>query len=130
MIGQEAAGCDEFPRMEARRRRHHQPLTKLLQTNRGRFALFCCSGSNTKGSGSNTTQDPTPRAIIGCWRWHAVQSDHGFLFATFFLSSQHQVFCVASTCIRLPSWPPSTYFLNQVCYIRGVLELEHFCGNE
>ena len=76
------------------------------------------SGSNTKGHhrpvGAGTLFNQTM----------------GSYLQRFSFDLNTKVFCVASTCIRLPSWPPSTYFLNQVCYIRGVLQLEHFCGNK
>ena len=76
------------------------------------------SGSNTKGHhrpvGAGTLFNQTT----------------GSYLQRFSFDLNTKVFCVASTCIRLPSWPPSTYFLNQVCFIRGGLELEHFCGNK
>ena len=76
------------------------------------------SGSNTKGHhrpvGAGTLLNQTM----------------GSYLQRFSFDLNTKVFCVASTCIRLPSWPPSTYFLNQVCFIRGGLELEHFCGNK
>ena len=156
MIGQEAAGCDEFPRMEARRRRHHQPLTKLNvgekaapstahQAAADKSRQICsvlllgiqhCSvllslGIQHQGlriqhhSGSNTKGHHRP---VGAGT--LFNQTMGSYLQRFSFDLNTKVFCVASTCIRLPSWPPSTYFLNQVCYIRGGLELQHFCGNK